>query len=96
MLDRGFNVIALDDLCTGLNNLKEIKHENLTLVIGDIRDVELVDNLMPKCDYVINLACRVIAASLADPYGDLDVNAKGTLILLESAKKHGVKSFVYA
>ena len=23
LLERGFNVIALDDLCTGINNLKE-------------------------------------------------------------------------
>lgn len=96
LLERGFDVIALDDLCTGINNLKGIKHPNLRFVIGDIRDVELIDGIMSECDYVINLACRVIAASLADPYGDLEVNAKGTLILLESAKKHGVKSFVYA
>lgn len=99
LLDRGFEVIALDDLCTGINNLEGIQHENLknlTFVYGDIRDEDLVDSLMSKCDYVINLACRVIAASLADPYGDLEVNAKGTLILLESAKKHGIKSFVYA
>jgi nucleoside-diphosphate-sugar epimerase len=96
LLERGFDVIALDDLCTGINNLKGISHPNLRFVIGDIRDIELIDSIMPECDYVINLACRVIAASLADPYGDLEVNAKGTLILLESAKKHGVKSFVYA
>jgi nucleoside-diphosphate-sugar epimerase len=96
LLDRGFNVIALDDLCTGINNLKGVTHQNLRFVIGDIRNEKLIDILMSECDYVINLACRVIAASLADPYGDLEVNAKGTLILLESAKKYGVKSFVYA
>ena len=96
LLERGFNVIALDDLCTGINNLEDVRHPNLTFVIGDIRNIALVDDLMSESDYVINLACRVIAASLADPYGDLEVNAKGTLILLESAKKYGVKSFVYA
>jgi nucleoside-diphosphate-sugar epimerase len=96
LLSRNMKVIVLDDLCTGLNNIEDINDTNLIFIRGDIRNIDLVDSLMSKCNYVINEACRVIAASLDDPYGDLDVNGRGTLILLESAKKHNIEAFIYA
>ena len=96
LLSRNMKVIVLDDLNTGINNIEEIEDTKLEFIKGDIRDIDLVDSLMSRCDYVINEACRVIAASLDDPYGDLDVNVRGTLILLESARKNKIKSFIYS
>tara|TARA_Y100000385_G_scaffold152387_1_gene158061 strand:+ start:5230 stop:6177 length:948 start_codon:yes stop_codon:yes gene_type:complete len=96
LLKRDYRVIALDDLNTGINNLEDLEDVNLSFVLGDVRDVKLIDELVSKCDYIINESCRVIAASIEDPFGDLDVNAKGNLILLQAAKKHNIKSFIYA
>lgn len=96
LLSRNIEVIALDDLSTGINNLKNIQNSKLQFVKGDIRDEKLVNELMSRCTHVIHQACKVIAASLENPYEDLDVNGRGTLILLEAARKNKIQSFIYS
>jgi len=101
LIRRKHEVIVLDNLSTGvLNNLPDNKW--LTFVRGDIRDLSLVDNLVKDSDMVFHLAefipttksygsGHVIKYSVDDPLKDFDVSTRGTLIVLNSAKKHGRK-----
>ena len=51
---------------------------------------------MEDVDIVFNNAASKKNICLTDPSKDLDINAGGTLKLLQSAKEHGVKKFIHA
>jgi UDP-glucose 4-epimerase len=105
LLKQNREVIVLDNLSSGyISNLPN--SEKLTFVRGDIRDIGLVDKLVANCDIVFHLAefipntsnfgsGHVIKYSVNDPLCDFDVSARGTLIVLDCAKKHKRK-FVFA
>jgi UDP-glucuronate 4-epimerase len=68
------------------------------LVEGDIRDEKLVDRLFAegRFDAVVHLAARAgVRPSLAEPILYEDVNCIGTLRLLEAARRHGPKTFLF-
>jgi UDP-glucose 4-epimerase len=81
-------VVVLDDLSTG-------SRENLSglpvqLVEGSILDAPLVDDLVRRVDAVVHLAARPsVPRSLEDPVRSHEVNATGTLRVLEAARPHG-------
>lgn len=69
------------------------------LVEGDIRDgakiSALVESFAPEC--IVHLAARAgVRPSLTDPMLYETTNAVGTLNMLEAARHHGVKKFVFA
>lgn len=58
-----YDIINLDALtyCGNLENLKDIEDmDNYTFVKGDIRDKNLVNDLVYKSDYVINFAAKAM------------------------------------
>ncbi len=66
---------------------------------GDIRDAKLVEKIFEKeeIEKVVHLAAMAgVRNSLEDPIRYADINVNGTLVLLEAARKHAVKNFVYA
>jgi UDP-glucuronate 4-epimerase len=66
---------------------------------ADIRDRAAVDRFMRRHrpETIVHLAARAgVRPSLEDPELYESVNCGGTLILLELARKHGVKRFVFA
>ena len=71
------------------------------LVEGDIRDAALVDRTFAHAadggfDAVIHLAARAgVRPSLQEPILYEEVNCVGTLRLLEAARRHGPKTFVF-
>lgn len=73
--------------------------EKITLVKGDIRDANLVEELFAKHQFakVFHFAARAgVRPSIADPRLYLSTNIDGTLNLLEACRIHGVKHFVFA
>jgi UDP-glucuronate 4-epimerase len=71
----------------------------LEVVEGDIRDATKVDDLFARgrFDAVIHLAARAgVRPSLREPILYEEVNCIGTLRLLEAARRHGPKTFVFA
>jgi UDP-glucose 4-epimerase len=54
-----------------------------------------VTNLLRGTDVVFHLACRGVRHSIANPLENHQVNAEGTLILLEEAQRAGVERFVH-
>lgn len=69
------------------------------LIEGDIRDEDLVNNTFKsfKPDAVIHIAAMAgVRPSIKDPMLYQDVNIRGTMLLLEAARKFGVKRFIFA
>lgn len=60
------------------------------VVRGDCRDRELVDDLVRSANQVYHFAAQVaVTTSLSDPWHDFDVNARGTLTVLEAVRRSG-------
>ena len=100
MLDKysDYEIINLDALtyCGNLENLKDIENnENYTFVKGDIRDKDLVKDLVSKSDYVINFAAEShVDRSIEDPEIFIKSNVLGTQVLLNASKELGVEKYI--
>jgi len=80
-----------------LENLKDIQDQpGYHFVKGDIADRELVDKLLSQeFDVIVNFAAEShVDRSILDASPFIETNVKGTQVLLEGAKKHGIKRFI--
>ncbi len=69
--------------------------ENHTFVQGDIRDAELIEELVPGHDVVVNFAAEShVDRSIDGPSVFLETNVLGTGVLVDAARRHEVASFV--
>jgi len=81
-------------------NLAEAQHQpGFLLIKGDIRDesalAEAITVASPRV--IVHLAARAgVRPSLEDPAGYADVNVRGTIVVLETARKLGVRNVVFA
>ncbi|WP_338825125.1 dTDP-glucose 4,6-dehydratase 2 [Moorella humiferrea] len=93
-------IVNLDKLtyAGNLENLKDVEdNPRYRLVRGDIADRELVDRLFreEKFDLVANLAAEShVDRSILDPAPFIETNVKGTQVLLEAARQHGIRKFL--
>jgi UDP-glucose 4-epimerase len=97
LLAAGDAVTVLDDFSTGsADNLTEAAATGrLRLVQGSILDSGAVASAIEQCDRVFHLAVQCVRRSLGAPIANHEVNATGTLHVLEAARATGVKRFVY-
>ncbi len=100
LLARGRRVAVLDDLNDYYDpaikraNLRRLK--GISFQKGDIRDPRAVARAMRGADSVVHLAARAgVRPSVADPALYASVNVEGTAVLLEAARKAGVKRFLF-
>ncbi|CAN5359403.1 GDP-mannose 4,6-dehydratase [soil metagenome] len=101
----GWRVTVIDDFNDFY--LPEIKRANIAghlanpdyrLVEADIRDEKSLAELFAKTnfDVIVHLAARAgVRPSLSEPKLYAETNINGTLNLLELAREHGVKQFVF-
>ena len=106
LLKRGDEVVCLDNFDEFYN--PKIKRRNIEgalkspkfkLVEGDIRDLELLKKLFAeeKFDMLFHPAARAgVRPSIKDPLLYEAVNIHGTMNLLEMAKEHKLKGFIFA
>jgi nucleoside-diphosphate-sugar epimerase len=97
----GLRVRILDNFATGLRStIAEVlaASKGLTeLVEGDLRDVETVRRAMEGITHVVHQAALAsVPRSIEDPRSSHEVNATGTLLLLDAARRAGVRRFLYA
>lgn len=96
----GWEITVLDNLSTGKKeDIEDIKgfSERCTLVQGDIRNQEDVDNTIEGCDFVVNLAAQAgVIPSINDPLLDADINIKGLINVLRSCVDKKIKKVVHA
>jgi UDP-glucose 4-epimerase len=83
----GHQVIVLDSLRTGFEyNLNEL---NIQFEKGDIRDKDLVEDLIKDANGVFHLAALVsVPESLLSIKECIDINTLGTINILEAARKN--------
>ncbi len=97
ILDKGHDVVVLDNFATGKKeNLTEIL-DKITLIEGDIRDRDAVDKAVDGCAAIMHQAALgSVPRSCEDPVTSHDVNVNGTLNILEAARAAGVKRITFA
>lgn len=92
MVKLGANVIIVDNMLPGqggnLFNIESVK-DDVIINFSDIRDPLSMDQHVKDKDFIFHLAGQVNhVESLRDPLKDLDINCRGTIILLESCRKY--------
>jgi len=93
LLKDGHEVLIVDDLSAGkLENVPD----KARLIPCSVLEFKQIDQFMKGVDVVFHNAASKKNICLADPRKDLDINGKGTLIMLQLAMKHKVKKFVHA
>src|SRR3954465_14933988 len=91
---RGERVVAFDNLSpAGVREnaqwLKSRYGDQISIVTGDIRDAISVIQAVRGAKAVLHLAAQVaVTGSLEDPIDDFEINARGTLNLLEAIRIH--------
>ena len=97
LLKRSYSVRVLDNFSTGKReNLKEFE-KDIELIEGDIRSYHTVIQSVKGIDVILHQAALPsVPRSINDPITTNEVNAGGTLNILDAAKESGVKRIVYA
>jgi CDP-paratose 2-epimerase len=92
LLSDGRTVVILDNLSRrgvdrNLRWLCDRHGSRVRVEIGDIRDARVVGRAVKDASEVFHFAAQVaVTTSLADPVDDFEVNARGTLTLLEAMR----------
>lgn len=91
-------IVIIDNFIRGSEeNLKSFRdNSKINLLIGDIRDKQLMESAIEGCDYVFHMAALRINACAANPAEGFDVMLKATFDLAELCVKHKVKKVVYS
>ena len=97
LLDRGDQVVLLDNLSTG--RLANIEHLNgrpdAEFVLGSILNADLVDDVVSRVDIVFHLAAAVgVNLIVEKPLESLMTNIRGTETVVEKAHKYGKRLLV--
>jgi UDP-glucose 4-epimerase len=97
LIKSGVQVTVLDDFSTGhTENLAQAQNTGLLRVVnGSVLSAEDVRSAMEGCGRVFHLAVKSVRHSIGRPAENHDVNAGGTLTVLEAARKAGIRRFVY-
>ena len=97
ILDKGHDVVVVDNFATGKReNLEEIE-DRIELIEGDIRGRDTMDRAVADCAAIFHeAALGSVPRSVADPVTSHDVNVNGTLTVLEAARAAGVMRVVFA
>ncbi|HUR95820.1 MAG TPA: NAD-dependent epimerase/dehydratase family protein [Gemmatimonadales bacterium] len=85
-------VLILDSLARpgverNLRWLRDTYADGLRIEVADVRDAAVVSRAVAEASQVFHFAAQVaVTTSLTDPVDDFDVNARGTLTLLEAIR----------
>jgi CDP-paratose 2-epimerase len=102
LAQKGHHITVYDNLSrTGSrSNIEWLlrKQPSVNFVNGDIRNYEQITEVMRRhgpFDLILHLAAQVaVTTSVADPRHDFEVNALGTLNLLEAARRHNANGII--
>lgn len=103
LLENGFKVSVLDSLAnsspTSIERVKEITGKDVKLYKCDMLAADAMDKIFAenKFDGVIHFAgLKAVGESVAMPINYYENNIQGTLNMLKSMAKHGVKAIVFS
>jgi len=92
LVESGAEVTIIDEMISGyggnLFNIEPVK-DRLNVNYGDIRDANVMNYLVRDQDFLFHLAGQVDhILSLKDPFPDIDINVKGTAVVMEACRHH--------
>ncbi len=92
LVELGARVTIVDNMIPRLGgnlfNVNEIM-DQVHINFSDVRDTHAMDHLVKDQEIIFHLAGQVNHVdSIRNPIQDLDINCRGTLVLLESCRKH--------
>src|SRR5450759_4509019 len=95
---RGADVTVVDAMIPGYGgndfNVEPVRGR-VAVHVRDIRDARAMNELVKRQDFVFHLAGQVDhVLSLTDPFPDIDMNIKGTAVVMEALKHHNPKARV--
>ncbi len=98
LLDAGYTVKVLDLYMFSKQVFEGIsKRDRLKEIEGDLRNQDLLKEVLPGCDVVIHLACISNDPSYElDPVLGKSINYDAFIPLVRISKSNGVKRFIYA
>jgi UDP-glucose 4-epimerase len=103
LLNAGFEVIVLDNLCNSsqgvIARIEELAGKPVQFVKGDVRDHEVLKNIFAQntCDAVIHFAgLKAVGESQEQPLKYYDNNVSGSVVLFEEMLKAGVKKLIFS
>ncbi|WP_272660309.1 SDR family NAD(P)-dependent oxidoreductase, partial [Providencia sp. PROV112] len=103
MIQQGMQPVILDNLHNAnlevLNRIEAITGVKPTFYQGDVRDGQILASIFAnhQIHSVIHFAgLKAVGESVQKPIEYYDVNVNGTLVLVESMKKAGVKSLIFS
>ncbi|EOA5630814.1 UDP-glucose 4-epimerase GalE [Providencia rettgeri] len=103
MIQQGMQPVILDNLHNAnlevLNRIEAITGVKPVFYQGDVRDSQILASIFAnhQIHSVIHFAgLKAVGESVQKPIEYYDVNVNGTLVLVESMKKAGVKSLIFS
>jgi len=98
-LHRGDDVVVIDNLSRkgGKENLAWLRSQgNFSFIHADICDADEMNRVFDSnrdADFILHLAGQVaVTTSVVDPRADFEANARGTLNVLEAARRAGLQA----
>ncbi|HEY4114754.1 MAG TPA: NAD-dependent epimerase/dehydratase family protein [Rhizomicrobium sp.] len=94
LAERGEDILIFDNLSRlhvreNVSWIQQHHAARISLRVGDVRDSDAVADAVRGARAVIHLAAQVaVTTSVDDPVGDFEVNARGTLNVLEAVRRH--------
>jgi UDP-glucose 4-epimerase len=97
LIARGHSVTILDDFSTGTKSNLDAANASgkLRVVEGSILDPDALDSAMEGCNRVFHLAVQCVRRSLGQPIANHEINATGSLMTLEAARRANIERFIY-
>lgn len=104
LLGRGYEIVCIDnfdptyDINTKKGNIAPfLENNNFKLVQGDIRDRELLNDIMTDIDYIFHEAALVsVTESMKNPVKTIEINTIGTFNILDAALSGNVNKVILA
>ena len=96
LIDQGHDVVIIDNLQTGF---KRLIHPDARFYQGDLRDKDFMNEVFEKenIDGVIHFTANsLVGVSTKEPLEYYDNNLYGTMVLLDTMRKHDVKHIVFS
>ena len=88
LITEGYEVVVIDDLSTGL--LSNVDQDKSTFHQISITDLKALTTALKDCETIFHLAARgSVPRSIKNPVATHEVNATGTLNVLEAARATG-------
>ncbi len=92
LVDLGADVTVMDIMLPeyggNLSNLEPVR-DRVRVNFSDIRDGNAMNYLVREMDYIFHLAGQVShIKSFTDPFQDIDINIKGSAMVMEACRKH--------